>query len=66
MNVRIAQQTLKFESKGSEEVRTAQQMQATESTRLHEGLDTNAMTADSESTLCNCLDVRVAGPDVLQ
>jgi hypothetical protein len=66
MKVRLAQLMLKSESRSPEEVRTAKQTRATESTCLHEDSDANVMTADSGSTLCNCQDARVASPDALQ
>jgi hypothetical protein len=44
----------------------AQQTRATESTRLQEGPDADAMTMDSGSTLCNRLDAKVASPNALQ
>jgi len=62
MKVWMAQQILNFESKSPEEVRTTQHTRATESTCLHEGPDTNAMTANVGSTLRNA---RIAGPNTL-
>jgi hypothetical protein len=48
-----------------EGVLMAQQTRAIESKNLQEGMDTNALTVDCGSTLCNCSDTRVASLDAL-
>jgi hypothetical protein len=66
MKFRTAQQTLKSERKSPEGVWTDQQTRATESKSLHEGPDTNILTADAGSILCNHPNGKVASPNALQ
>jgi len=62
----MAQRKQATDSIRLQEVWTAQQTRAIESTRLQESPDVDAMTVDSGSTLCNRPDARVASPDALQ